>query len=862
MKNNIIYISFLLFLSSLCSCSLEEAYTPVNTEGTVEFVPRLTNYNDVNVTTKADVDETAVYNSYLLLFNGEELISSAEDISSEGRAYSHKISTKILGSLSSVTACYIANVPKTFVDKIKTATDLNTAVLDLEYPENSIGIPLLDHDNDGKTPKVLAIPMFGKQDITNLSAGAKPQINVTRLFAKVTLNIRMDLKDIGTLGRQRNTFFELLSLQLCNIPKKVYLSAPDKESTDFTKYETLWDITKDYAEPSTQIANQIKIYNQAATAINVSKDYSFDCYVPEYFLLPINKEDSDLTDDQYGKQEYKPNLAGEKKAVYIKLRGNFDPAEGDAVGMVYDIYLGENSTTSFTLQRNKHYTNHVTITGIDNASAEVDNRVTITTEKDLINIYGEVANCYAISKEGEYTIKAYKGAYKYSQLKDAPKCIGTSVKIIAQDKAGVKFADKTPFVVSEEDGIKTIRFNVTEISADCNIVIAMMKDEAIEWSWHLWFIKDLSFSNQGFFELGTQDMPNTDKDKMVDRNLGVIREIDGDWIGGVATGFYYKYGHRAPYFEDKLNDNGKQYHGFNEKDYYTWEGAGKSPSDPCPPGYKVPSTDVWSGNATKEHANENFLVYRFTAFRYWNSGTPSMIGGGWDYLLDDVYYPYSGYIDSTPSSNSGTSLDASPTSFNADDYRDFEITFRTDDVYGNETIESILGIRYGNRTISYTEYKYSEFVYEIKLQSSHSGYLWGSDQSYFYYALKGNTNWEAFNIKQCKSQRRNVTRQQQQRYEYKNLGSFFRPNYQWVATGEWYELTSPTPDPWSDPETITSEAQNTLIDKGVTGNINNNTWKNSLRSQQANRSFALPIGEPISFTTLPSEGYQVRCVKE
>ena len=861
MKNNIIYISFLLFLSSLCSCSLEEAYTPVNTEGTVEFVPRLTNYNDVNVTTKADADETAVYNSYLLLFNGEELISSTEDISSEGRAYSQKISTKVLGSLSSVTACYIANVPKTFVDNIKTASDLNTAVLDLEYPENSIGIPLLDHDNDDKTPSVLAIPMFGKQDITNLSAGAKPQINVTRLLAKVTLKIKMDLKDIGTLGRQRNTFFELLSLQLCNIPKKVYLSAPDKESTDFTKYETLWDITKDYAEPSTQIANQKKIYNQAATAINVSKDYSFDCYVPEYFLLPLSQSDTGLDNDKYGQQEYKPNLAGEKKAIYIKLRGNFDPAEGDAVGMEYDIYLGENSTTSFTLQRNKHYTNHVTITGIDNASAEVDNRVTITTEKDLINIYGEVANCYAISNTGEYTIKAYKGAYKYSQLKDAPKCIGTSVKIIAQDKEGVKFADlETPFVVSEEDGIKTIRFNVTEISADCNIVIAMMKDEAIEWSWHLWFIKGLSFGNQGFFELGTQDMPNSDGDKMVDRNLGVIREIDGDWIGGVATGFYYKYGHRAPYFEDKLKDNDKQYHGFNEADYYPWDVDGKSPSDPCPPGYKVPSTDVWSGNATKEHADENFLVYQFTAFRYWNNGTSSILE-----VLDDIYFPYSGYIDSSLSYNNDTGIDATATTFNADDYSSYDISFRTEEVQiGEETIESILGIQYGKRTVGYTEYNYSEFEYEVKLSTNYSGYLWSSEQSYLHYASKTNSEWNAYSIKQCKLRTRTVTRQQQQRYELKNVSTSWWPDYKWVPTGEWYELSSPTTGPWSAPTTITSDSQNVLINNGVTGVLNNDTWKNNLKSQERYRDFDISPVEDVTFTTttIPSEGYQIRCVKE
>ena len=629
MKNNIIYISFLLLLSSISSCSLKEAYTPVNTEGTVEFVPRLTNYNDVNVTTKADADETAVYNSYLLLFNGDELISSTEDISSEGRAYSQKISTKVLGSLSSVTACYIANVPKTFVDNIKTASDLNTAVLDLEYPENSIGIPLLDHDNDDKTPSVLAIPMFGKQDITNLSAGAKPQINVTRLFAKVTLKIKMDLKDIGTLGRQRNTFFQLNSLKLFNLPEKVCLCAPDNETTDFNSYETIWDSEKDYKEQSTQITNQQKIYNQAALLAGISKEYLFDCYVPEYFLLPLSQSTSGLNKDQYGTQEYKPDLCNGKKAVYIKLIGDFDPAEGEPIGMEYDIYLGENSTTSFTLQRNKHYTNHVTITGIDKASAEVDNRVTITTDKDLINIYGEVANCYAISNTGEYTIKAYKGAYKYSQLKDAPKCIGTNVKIIAQDKAGVTFANsETPFVVSEEDGIKTIRFNVTQISADCNIVIAMMKDEAIEWSWHLWFIKNLNFANQGFFELGTQDMPNSDKDKMVDRNLGVIRAVDGQWIGGTATGFYYKYGQHVPYLDI---DGDRKYSpcggGKIDDSKPTWNTVGKSATDPCPPGYKVPSKNIFDATNGLLKANDpitNSFIY--------SSG---------------IYYPYSGFIDAS-----------------------------------------------------------------------------------------------------------------------------------------------------------------------------------------------------------------------
>ena len=626
MKNSIIYITLIILLSSLCSCSLKETYTPVTTEGTVEFVPRLSNFNGVNVSTKStDNVETAIYNAYLLLFKPDGdagdggLISSIEiDTDNDGNEYPQKVSTKLFKDYSYIYACYIANVPKTFVANIHNKSDLSTAVLDLDYADNSNGIPLLNLGNNS----VPAIPMFGMDKITDLSPGSASTIPVKRLFAKVTLKLTMDLKDIGTLGRQRNTFFQLNSHQLNNIPKKVYLCAP----ADGT--ETIWDESYYYG-PSTTITSETKIYNQDALLAGISKEYSFDYYVPEYYLLPLSQSDTGLDNDKYGQQEYKPSLAGEKKAIYIKLIGNFDPAEGDAVGMEYDIYLGENSTTNFTLRRNKHYTNNVKITGIDNANAEIDNRVTITTENDLVNIYGEVANCYAISSAGEYTIKAYKGAYKYSKLKDAPKCTGTSVEIIAQDKAGVTFADsKTPFVVSEEDGIKTIRFNVTEISNDCNIVIAMMKDGAIEWSWHLWFIKDLKFGNQGFFQLGIQEMPNSDRSQMVDRNLGVIRAIDGQWIGGTATGFYYKYGQHVPYLDI---DGDRKYSpcggGKIDDSKPTWNTVGKSATDPCPPGYKVPSKNIFDATNGLLKANDpitNSFIY--------SSG---------------IYYPYSGFIDAS-----------------------------------------------------------------------------------------------------------------------------------------------------------------------------------------------------------------------
>lgn len=619
MKNTIIYISLLIFFSSLCSCSLKEAYTPISTEGTIEFIPRLTNFNNVNVSTKADDGiETYIHNAYLLLFSPQDKsLLSLTEINTEGDAYSQRIATNILTSkgLNSVIACYIANVPQTFVGGISSIDDLSTAVVNLQYLDTSIGVPILDN--------VPCIPMFGKEVINNITPGQAFEVQVTRLFAKVTLDIKLDLKDIGTLGRQRNTYFELASLKLCDLPQKVFLCTPDGAPDEV---ETIWD-GDSYLEEITEAVNQQKIYNQAASGFGISKEYSISCYVPEYFLLPLSQVDSGLNTDQYGDQKYKPNLRGDKKAAYIKLIGRLVQPEGDPVGLEYDIYLGDNSTTSFTLERNKHYINNITITGLDNV--EIDNRVTVTEGQDFINIYGQVANCYAISDVGDYTIKAYKGAFKYNQLKTAPKCTGTSVEIIAQDINGVTFENPTtPFVVEDEEGIKAIRFTVSEISEDCNIIIAIMKDGVVEWSWHLWFIKGLSYNNQGFFELTTQAMPGN-TGYMLDRNLGVVTGsgFNKDWIAGAETGFYYRYGHRAPYFEPELIGNEKKYYRLNDADYSSWDVEGKAPSDPCPPGYKVPSKKVWPEQV------ENVAV-RHDPF------TNSLI------YTTGIYYPYSGFIGS------------------------------------------------------------------------------------------------------------------------------------------------------------------------------------------------------------------------
>lgn len=679
MKNRLLHIFFhaLAALFCLCSCGLEDpTNTPQNFDGYVEFVARPTKLDKTLVTTKAGDDiENNIYNAFILLFDEHGNRIMKQDVKLLDSYPS--ISIPADKGLSTITACFLINVPPSFAQDITGLENPNPGVNDNKYINTAVlsnivysetvpfGVPLIDHDGDGATEPIACLPMFGMDSFDIHGTTRQCQISVKRLFAKASFNLSMDLSDTGTLGVNRNTYFELLSYQLLNIPRKAVLVEPAQTETS---YETNWH-GQENAYRAQQVSNtgNTPIYNAEALGNDNHKSYTFEMYLPEYYILPLPS-----TTENYGDQKYKPEMydSENKTAICVRLKGTYKPVSGGNIGLEYDLYLGENEATSFTIKRNKHYINNITITGVNNR--DLDCRVNITEGGDLTDVYGEVANCYAISSTGNFGFKAYKGAYKYAQYATAPKCSGTTVRIIAQDVDGVTLQhpedpnNQNPFLVKDDkdvEGLKVISFNVTDISADCNMVIALKNGETTEWTWHLWFIRGLSLGNMGFFELGTQDMPDN-KGKMMDSNLGVTRAITGDWIGGAATGFYYKYGHRAPFFEDKLYENGKKYHGGDVGSTLTWDTSGKAASDPCPPGYKVPLSTTWTNQGSHSTLPD---AYRYASLSATNT----------------IYYPYSGYInqDYTTASDPVVSIDKDADEYtysvpNLTEYSQVKVTYR------------------------------------------------------------------------------------------------------------------------------------------------------------------------------------------
>ncbi len=811
MKKNLLYIfaAALASVFTLQSCGLEEPFPGPQSgisEGTVEFVARPAGYNNHDVTTKADGDfnDAAIHNAFLILFNtdGQRILFEEINIADE------QLSAKIDKGLGDVTACILANVPASFAQGIIGTTKpedgsanqyLNTAVLDLTYDSSKsgiLGVPVLDLDNNTSTPAVPCIPMFGQTEgaIDLSTNNSVIQINLTRLFAKVSVELKLNIPSLTNYDRTR---FELNSYRLVNLPLKVSLLHQDKESSWVKESGSF------AGENSHVVSNiQYKIFNNSYNlAGDQQKKYTFNIYVPEYQL-----ESLPSTTPNYGKQEYKPKMYDSlnKKAVHIVLKGSYIPSSGSSTDLDYSVFLGENESTNFTMNRNVHYTNLLTITGIqknaDNTDeALIDHRVKMS-DGDMVSMFGEVANCYLISKEGEYSFPAYKGAFKADVLSKEYLCNGNRAEILYKSsETDIVFDDEdgdgNPInVKTDADGTKVIEFKLSKVGADGNVIIAMYDDNRnIEWSWHMWFVTGLQLrgNKTGYFELGTQTLPNGKK--MTDRNLGVTANGLENLASGTLTGLYYKYGHKDPY----LNQT---YLGGGECTEYDWGSNYKSRTDPCPPGYRVPSSDVWKGfTPTNEHSRTP------NAFIFWKENTGDLN------LSDDiyVYYPYSGYLENGSSHTSKIV----PTPLEYNETILYEVTTGLINVYR-----------------AYTNIKYTVNV------TTTFGILCGSDQTMEYQMVtKDSGNWfeSDFTVTEVtwyKGERVRVG------------GSLFNPVYEIQ-----YDYSKPY----------------TLADISRTEQVNWGTAKSTLIDPKLEAATKDLSYKKILFGSPNKEwGYQIRCVAE
>ena len=644
MKGIIIrYISILALLVGLYSCSLKEEYTPVNGNATVEFVARMTNFNNVDIATKAaptEEFESAIYTAYFLLFDNTGNRVAFESIDVTGGSLSQTVIGKNSGP---VVACFIANVPQSFAEGLTTVDAVNSAVLDITYATYSeaggyLGVPKLTVNGETK----LCIPMFGSREITNITNGGSIEIPVKRMFAKISMKIKMQLANIG-IGQiaPATVNYELDQYRLYNLPTKVRLTGNDNE--DERVYESGWikDKTSFVGNEAIPISSgnglglqTVNINDSDLDASNNSDSVpgiEFCFYAPEYYLQPK----ANPVDDQKSKPK---NFAEDKYAIYLELIGEVNRSLIDNTGIRHKIYLGGDNTKNFILKKNINYINQITIKGIENnengSGVNLDHRVSTDIINNPVAQAGKAANCYIIAKPGEYTIPAYKGAY--NNLNGATLCMSgkdmneyeTQVAVLANV---VEYENLTNITFSApptyDPETNTISFTVDPMLnnnwvPNGSVIMALQyrkKGETTwitEWSWHLWFVFNITASEDGWGTIGYQTMPDG-VINMMDRNLGVHAFTNA----GRESGFYYRYGEHAPYLDPDGDGVYAKYGGGSVSDSApAWTNNEKSVTDPCPPGYKVPASSVWDTEIEGRYSTYGFIYY------------------------DNIYYPYSGYM--------------------------------------------------------------------------------------------------------------------------------------------------------------------------------------------------------------------------
>ena len=793
MKDIIKYISAIATLCVFFSCSFKEDFASNKTHS-VEYIARITGFNNVDVATKSastEEFETAVYTAYFLLFDsntGDRIAIESVDVT--GSSLSQTIVGKMPGS---VTACFIANVSEDDVNDLTTLDALNSAVLNITYATYTeaggyLGVPKLTVNGESK----LCIPMFGSVPVNNLTNGGNIEIPVKRLFAKVSMNIKMQLTNVGIGQIVPSTVnYELKQYQLHNLPIKVRLVGNDKENE--TTYESDWvDVSSAFVGNNVtpissgnnlglQTVNINDSDNDTTNDSNVVPGIDFCFYVPEYYLQPIGKP----TENQKSKpQNYDYD---DKFAIYLELEGEVNRSLIDNTGISYDIYLGGDNTKNFILKRNLHYINEITIKGTENNNQgtgdNLDHRVSVDIVNNPVAQAGKAANCYIIAKPGEYTIPAYKGAY--NNLNGATLCMAgknmseyeTQVAVLANV---VEYENITSITFSApptyDPETNTISFTVNPMLGNENwvpngsVIMALQyrrKGETTwttEWSWHLWFMYSITADEDGWGTIGYQTMP--DGNNIMDRNLGVHAAT----LAGTAVGFYYKYGEHTPYLDPDGDDVYTQFGGGNvSSSVPTWNVSGKSVTDPCPPGYRVPSKGAWAMGAGQDGSSALSYIY--------NLYNPT------------VAFSYTGYLNGSNVSSSAEE----EKDFTLDNYKmtplDLGNLFPS---YINESGGLLSKNKTRTRVDDVTEYY--DFVYTAKTQTNYGRFWYSNGEAYHYefYDLDWTKVFEnAFVIKECQT----VTYKKYQDEKstnygvtWSNVGAARYDNYQYGKKSSGFEL--------------------------------------------------------------------------
>lgn len=573
MKKVLIYILSILSLGMISSCAQDDPIE-VAKNNRIVFVAEPTPYEGDGLPTKADENYETISSLYLLLFDNttKGIVGDPIDMISETEyAYIHEQE-----SAPDMTAFFLANFTSEFVNGL-TLSDLEDDGVLSDLVASEVVDNCIKPAND---KAITGIPMIGKRSITQEDLGKIRTIPLKRLFAKVDVRVVMGTSDQS---------FDLESCTLTNLPQEVRIS----ELSD------TW-VASGFNDPIT-LADDINVTNEGYDLPTI--------YVPEH------KPGISGT----GQEQDKISASG--NPLYLTLKGIYRRDANWSARVEYTIYLGGDNNTNFDLLRNHSYANVITINGVNSA----------TTDK-RVNYYGhnladptnsgteDPANCYIISEPGRYMIPACKGNVLSETL------TGDNSAVLANDNSSNSITNIQKVNFNDKDYIRfdvNLKNGTSTAVSDGNLVF-----QYGDWSWHLWLCSDVPGDH--VYPKGSGGESFT----IMARNLGADpdTQIGIEAIGTTdfhpVAGVYYQWGDKDPFFKSSTGTS--DYHGGTNAD--TWSADAKSLTDPCPPGYMIPTSEVWTNGMPADEITRYFVDGSFLYSEDFSEG-------------EVIRYPFSSYLN-------------------------------------------------------------------------------------------------------------------------------------------------------------------------------------------------------------------------
>lgn len=847
MRNRALYILSCVILCFCSACFEKEYFEPVQKENDapIRFSATPKGFVQANVGTRAGETEgfdpttfeNTIYNAFFLMFdhNGTLRIKEKAEVV-DNSSVTYNLGRDMMNIFDRFTICFLANIPETvltndFTVGTTTWADMQNYYLTMTYAPFSetgtVGVPAKT-DLNGDTVPEYALPMFGSKEVTAPYSQTQGyySFQLERLFARVEVMMSLGIQPDNSIFTSAPQF-SLFSCDILNIPTKAPLLKKDRVATYYA--ENRGDDNYTDGEISSY---SNKEYIISYSPLNNPEYNSLFFYVPEHKLnLSSTNED----------QKLKPDLLEGKdlRAICASISGYLVGSNGTSYEVLYKIYLGENAYNSFDLSRNTKYINKVHINGI--TQSDIDHRVEIEEIQDMVeglDKEGKTSNCYIIEGNGTYMLPAYKGAYELPDI-NAKMCEEGTNAVLICDNSKIQIEidhrrSKQSTIVFTVSGVTTgTGFDITPETGHA-VIARYDKNGNIDWSWHLWFVGNNEFTIGGDLDLGEAWTSNIVKDQslpdgssIMDRNLGTYSTV---WTNpaGIYLGLYYRYGRKEPYFSGAYQGGGT----LDGNPTWEMQNNKKSPTDPCPPGYRVPPASLWEGtnaqNATNAHFTQDTQV---SAFRYWNNGTTTSD-------RDDIYYPY-GYMTPSGVVSSGTA-----------DYRyslKSNITETQENQIGETWSEGGLFNRVYYREIERTETIYSDFQYGVPSVASNVGeVLTQSPNSMLRFETSVNvynrTSFQnAINFQSCVRKVTKATVIQSRRSLLSSWSDYGSPSN--ISSETTTLRQEPTSISWRE-----QAAEEIILPTSITDILNpqKNIGQSGVAAESPN----------------PAYGYQVRCVKE